>query len=264
MAESENQLELKKRARRRLVGAIALALTAAVILPMVMDHEPKPLTQDIQIRIPNPDAASVSRPAALRQAPESDAGKPRPAPAAEASTPAAKPSEPEAAKPDSAPRPPQQTQTKPETAKAAAEAKPDARSESKADPKAGAKNEAKPEAKAEAKPAAKAETGEGAKAQQDTKAEREAKVEAILSGSEPAQASGQFIVQLGAFGDPANVTKIRARVREAGFSSYTEVLKGSKGNQTRVRAGPFASREAAEQAAAKLKHAGLAGLVAPK
>ena len=58
MAESEKQLELKKRARRRLVGAAAFALTAAIILPMVMDHEPRPLTQDIQIRIPNPDGTA--------------------------------------------------------------------------------------------------------------------------------------------------------------------------------------------------------------
>ena len=46
------QLQLKKRARRRLVGAVAFAGLAAVILPMVMDEEPKQQVQDIQIRIP--------------------------------------------------------------------------------------------------------------------------------------------------------------------------------------------------------------------
>lgn len=68
----------------------------------------------------------------------------------------------------------------------------------------------------------------------------------------------------GAFSDPANVSKVRARVKESGFGSYTEAVKGAKGEQTRVRAGPFSTREAAEQAAAKLKHAGLAGVVAPR
>ncbi len=48
----DGQLELKKRARRRLVGAAALALLAAVILPMVMDHEPRQPAQDVQITIP--------------------------------------------------------------------------------------------------------------------------------------------------------------------------------------------------------------------
>ena len=40
------QLQLKKRARRRLVGAVAFAGLAAVILPMVMDEEPKQQVHD--------------------------------------------------------------------------------------------------------------------------------------------------------------------------------------------------------------------------
>ncbi|MES2018888.1 MAG: SPOR domain-containing protein [Pseudomonadota bacterium] len=47
----------KKRARRRLVGAIALALAVAVGLPMLLDSEPKPLATDIDIRIPAKDKA---------------------------------------------------------------------------------------------------------------------------------------------------------------------------------------------------------------
>lgn len=116
----------------------------------------------------------------------------------------------------------------------------------------------KPAPKPEPKPEPKPDVNDA------VKADRESKVEAILSGKEPPVSAGQFIVQLGAFGDPANVAKVRTRVKAAGFSSYTELLKGPKGTQTRVRAGPFASREAAEQAAAKLKHAGLTGAVAPK
>ncbi|WP_341648746.1 hypothetical protein [Thauera humireducens] len=51
MSDAEN-LEIKKRARRRLVGAVALALLAAVVLPMMMDQEPRPASGDIQITIP--------------------------------------------------------------------------------------------------------------------------------------------------------------------------------------------------------------------
>src|SRR5579875_2091723 len=47
----------KKRARRRLVGAIALALAAAVGLPMLLDSTPKPLAGDIAIDIPAKDKA---------------------------------------------------------------------------------------------------------------------------------------------------------------------------------------------------------------
>ncbi|KKB63987.1 hypothetical protein WM40_07805 [Robbsia andropogonis] len=42
----------KQRARRRLVGAIALVLAAVIILPMVLDATPKPATGDIAIDIP--------------------------------------------------------------------------------------------------------------------------------------------------------------------------------------------------------------------
>ena len=56
MTESTDpQLHLKKKARRRLVGAVAIAGLAAVVLPMVMDEEPKQVVQDIQIRIPGQD-----------------------------------------------------------------------------------------------------------------------------------------------------------------------------------------------------------------
>ena len=230
MGESENQLELKKRARRRLVGAVALALTAVIVLPMVMDHEPKPLTQDIQIRIPSQDAKDVSKPVANPAAAPADTKSkpspepaPAPVPVPDAPTATQKPAEPEAARPQTAPP-----------------AKPDV----------------KPVPKPDVTPEPKAKDG--------GKTERQAMVEAILSGNEPPQPTGQFIVQLGAFGDPANVGKVRTRVKAAGFNSYTETVKGPKGKQTRVRAGPFASREAALQAAAKLKHAGLPGVVAPK
>ena len=47
---SEEELQLKKRARRRLIGAIALVTVVAVFLPMVLDHEPKSVSQDIRDR----------------------------------------------------------------------------------------------------------------------------------------------------------------------------------------------------------------------
>lgn len=105
-------LQLKKRARRRLVGAIALALLAVIVLPMVMDREPRPASQDIQVRIPSQDAAGLAskvlpgKPAATpmpapvprpatEPAPKADA----PAPPAVAAATAAKPSSTPAAPP---------------------------------------------------------------------------------------------------------------------------------------------------------------------
>jgi len=67
VSDADN-LEIKKRARRRLVGAAALALLAAIVLPMAMDQEPQLSSQDIQISIPDRDAtASQARPIAPSQ-----------------------------------------------------------------------------------------------------------------------------------------------------------------------------------------------------
>ena len=57
---SDEELQLKKRARRRLVGAIALVTVVAVFLPMVLDHEPKPTNQDVSIQIPSPNAGTFT------------------------------------------------------------------------------------------------------------------------------------------------------------------------------------------------------------
>lgn len=51
-ATSEEQLRLRRCARRRLLGAVTLLLMAAIFLPMLLDQEPRPLDRDIEIRIP--------------------------------------------------------------------------------------------------------------------------------------------------------------------------------------------------------------------
>lgn len=41
------------RARRRLIGATALLLTVAIVVPMLLDSEPKPVSDNIAIDIPS-------------------------------------------------------------------------------------------------------------------------------------------------------------------------------------------------------------------
>jgi len=48
---------IKRKARRRFIGAFALTLAVVVILPMVLDSEPRPSGQDIELRIPPADEA---------------------------------------------------------------------------------------------------------------------------------------------------------------------------------------------------------------
>ena len=53
--QADDELNLRRKARRRLIGAFALTLAVVVILPMVLESEPKPSGKDIDLRIPAPD-----------------------------------------------------------------------------------------------------------------------------------------------------------------------------------------------------------------
>ena len=99
MADSEDVNSLKRRGRRRLVGAIALVLAAVIVLPMVFDSEPKGSAPPVSVRIPAEDETGFTpkvtpkAPAAPEQkapeaVPEKAADK---APAKAAETPPEKP-----------------------------------------------------------------------------------------------------------------------------------------------------------------------------
>ena len=88
---SDEELQLRKRARRRLIGAIALVTLTAAVLPMVLDTEPKPLGQSVDIQIPSPDAGSFTSKVVPLAPPTTPAPK-------EASKASAKPAAPETSK----------------------------------------------------------------------------------------------------------------------------------------------------------------------
>jgi DedD protein len=50
--QTDDELNLRRKARRRLIGAVALTLAVVVILPMVLDSEPKP-AGNIDLTIPD-------------------------------------------------------------------------------------------------------------------------------------------------------------------------------------------------------------------
>lgn len=220
---SDEELQLKKRARRRLVGAIVLVTAVAVVLPMILDSEPKPATQSINIQIPSPEAGVLSaKPAPL---------KPAEKPAATVAPAAAEPAPPKAeTKAESKSEP--KAETKPEAAVVA-------KSEPKVEPKAAPKPQPTP---VPVKPA--------------TKTEAPAKTKA--------PATGAFVIQVAALSDAAKARELQAKIAGGGLKAYTEVVQTSKGPVTRVRVGPYASREAAEKARSSLKRLQLDGKVVPK
>ena len=72
-----------------------------------------------------------------------------------------------------------------------------------------------------------------------------------------------FAVQVGAFRDEAKLGQARDKLVAAKVIHFTERLDSQGGPLTRLRAGPFPTREAAESAQATLKRAGLEGKVVP-
>lgn len=263
-------IDLKKRARRRLVGAIALVLLAALILPSLMDSEPALPEGELNISIPDMPAPPPEEQLAAA-APETAA----PQPSAEASgaiTPSAAPAAPEDAQQDEeamplpasvsasdapAPAPaapvketPSATQTAPlaPLAPLAPAATPEA-----AAPAAPVKEETPKAEKPAQKP--KPDTN---KAQTD-KAERE-RAAAALEGRKPAAApkasdkagsdGKRYLVQVAAVSNADKAKSIVATLRKSGFNAYTE----KAGELTRIRVSGYNSREAAEQAAEKIRN----------
>ncbi len=201
MAESEEALQLKRRARRRLVGAIALVTFVVIILPLILDKEPGPAGPPLSVQIPNQNSGGFN----TRVAPPVSAA-PAPEPAA--------------------PMPEKKAEIAP------------------------AKAESPPPVKAAAPAVSKAEpatAGEDVKPLNKSEAQR---AQAALNDQ-------TWVVALDAFSDKKNVKQLRSRLSAAGLKSYTEPVKTNKGELTRVRAGPFATKEAAEKARVKLVAMGL-------
>jgi len=73
----------------------------------------------------------------------------------------------------------------------------------------------------------------------------------------PEPAAGRFVVQVGAYNDLERLKAARAKLDRLGFKSYTQDVDSTTGRRTRVRVGPFATRQEAEAVAAKVKGAGM-------
>lgn len=202
-AVSEEEIQLRKRARRRLVGAVALVIAAIVILPMVLDSEPKQGSQEIDIRIPS----------------ENSAGEFTPKIVPEAEVPATAVAE------------------EPEPIAQQAEQTEQVRSQPLPQPTQTA-----------GKP-----VGKPAENRSDSKTKS--------SIEKPVAAAAAFVVQLGAFSDPVKARQQQQNLTSNGINTYTENLNTDKGEVIRVRVGPFAAREEAEEMREKLKKLGLDGVV---
>ena len=256
MDDNDAQLPLKKRARRRLVGAVFFVSVVAVVLPMVMDHEPRQTLQDVEIRIPGQDEKPFA-PKFAGAPVERSAEKP-----AEALLQNKLPAE-AAAKPLAEPL------VKP-TARILGAVK-DGSADDKHAEKVDQKSVTKPEKtqeKAPENPVAKPVVKPSEKAAEKPSADDAKRAAAILAGqaaeAKPATKGGEYLILIGAFSNEANVKTLKAKLSEQGIKTFTEPLNTPQGKKTRVRAGPFANREAADKALEKMKRVGVSGVVSAK
>lgn len=234
--------EIRRRARRRLVGAVVLALAAAVLVPMLLESDPKPLGEDVSVKIPPVDEGRfVSKLGEKSRAAESP------------STPAAKPA------PAAAPIP--------ADAATAASAK-DAATPKRPSPEAAPAATAKPPAKEASAPVKEPSTGGDAPnvSQAALTPSKPASDAAPATSADTAKAAkppvGAFSVQLAAFADDKGANALANRLKKAGHPAYTEPYTTSRGTLWRVRVGPYVTRDAAETARTKLKADGQSGIIA--
>ena len=227
---------MRKRARHRLVGAAVLVLAGVVGLPLLFDRQPRPVSVDLPIEIP--DKSKV---------------KPLPGVVSNTVVAAAPVGSPQVV--NSAPKPPavaaEKVSAPPVEEKTATPAVGGAPPASAPAEKRDTPSKVDPPAPLAVKPAVTVD--EAAKAQ------------ALLDGKDvpkaPASVDGRFVVQVGAFSDAAKAREARLKVERAGLKTYTQVVETKDGRRTRVRVGPFADRAEADQAAAKIKRLDLAAAV---
>ena len=246
----------KQRARRRLVGAIALVIAAVVILPMVLDSHPRPVTDDIAIDIPSRPATVPSR---ARDdapgksgvdksdiqagiAPDSATGPAAATASGSEAQSVARLEQPGGSdKADPSAKSDKASKSATKTASAAQD------THSSTSPKSAMAATKTPSAKEDATAVASAKSAASAASERS-----------VGSGASTAAPGARFAVQLGVFADESNAKRWESKLKAAGVPAYVEHRKQADGStRSMLRAGPFADRAAASAAIAKVREAGL-------
>ena len=213
----------RTQARRRLIGAVVLLALGIVVFPLVFETTPRPVPANVPIETPKRGAvAPAPSPAAPRTV------VPRPAAPVATEVP---------------------TDTTAESMVAASAQPPAAPPKPVPAPVAVATPKPTPPP-VPAAPPVTARADDGKRAQ------------ALLEGSAAeaaakASASGRFVVQVGAFSDNNALRETRQKVEKLGLKTYVQEVDTKEGKARRLRVGPFATREEADSADAKLRAAGL-------
>jgi len=211
---------LRTRARRRLIGAVALLLAVAILVPLLLDPAPRPVSDNIAIDIPSERQPFTPR---LALPPVPDPGQ----------APLAPP-------PD---LPPTEAVEK-------APAEPPA-------PATEKKVEEEPKATSKSAARSAAATKEPAKEARTARAEpRPAKPEPRVTEATRSR-SGKLVLQAAALGSEPAAQDLSERLRKAGFAPFIEKIETPDGVRYRVRVGPYSTRDEAQRAQARLRALGV-------
>ena len=224
----DNAEQLRRRANRRLLGASVLLLIAIIAVPMFLEREPPALPDSVDVRIPPVEGTKFEP-----KFPDGKKGADKSAELPEITEPTGSQA---GVSPVQAVPAPGRVPLVTDASKAlgAAPATPVA-------PKPDAPKEAPSAPAAQGVAIAPEKAVEKAPAKPAPEAERK---------------SGQLVIQLIAVRD-ANVAKqMHDRAKALKFPAYTEKIDVSNGTVTRVRVGPYGTKQLAESARAKLAQAG--------
>ncbi|MDC8445273.1 MAG: SPOR domain-containing protein [Nitrosomonas sp.] len=235
---TEEELLLRKRARRRLVGAVVLVLTAVIILPMIFD-EPKPDTEthEIDIHLFPKDAITDISPLIVPPDNVLKDTVPEYIDQMEFST-------------DSPVAYSDMPQPFEEEAQLI-QGLDSARKKHIPIPGIKPRFERTQTTPAQTPPITQQPTGEVLPPPATVSIERQT----------PVQQAGTFVVQLGAFSDQGKAQQQKDTLISKGFNAFTETLEINGKVMTRVRIGPFSSRSAAQAELDKLRRIGQDGVI---
>jgi len=276
LSTHDELLLLRKRARRRLVGAIVMVSLSTAVLWNVVDALPEQAMKPEAVDITGLQMAS--QPAAAPVVASAPVAASQPVTDLLATLP---PEEPEPASVPAVTAPaPNAPLVVPKPAPVApVVANPEPKPEPKPVPKPEPKPELKPAIKPESKPAPKPEPKPPVKENKPREEKKAADPMAILEGREahaepakpakeraeaeakPAEGGKKFSIQLAALSDPQKVDALRSKLAASGVTARFSKVQTSKGEVTRVRVGPFKSREEADAAMRRLSKAGVTGIV---
>jgi len=274
LTDKENQF--KKRARRRLVGAVALVLLMITVLPLVLDDRggqktPQP---EIAISIPSQDGDFNSK--IIPVAAPADTAKPP----IQLAAPLVKPEEQKPqeqkivaevpkieepkldsvasdnAKPEPQAKPIQKVAET--TVVGAPKVEHDVTKKSE-EPKLKAADTKVAEPKLTESKSQEVKSADKALESKNTESPKN--TESKKPESKPVAKKGTVLVQIGVFSDAAKVKQLKAKLSEKGVQCYTENLQTPNGVKIRLRCGPYPGKPEAQQMLERVKSAGFDGIL---